>query len=70
MTDEYKVQEWKLPCGAMLKCEHTPLGRQYYLDDKMIWKPSVVHRVALQAAILKEDEFRYYEKQDNKDEIL
>ena len=57
--------EKELPCGEFIISEETPDGREYYLrltnlDTIPLWKPKEVHRVALQAAILIEDEYKYH----------
>jgi len=61
-----KELEEILPCGDWLMSYTNSLGeRSYWLrggnEDVPIWSPSRVHRVALQAAILMEDRYKYEE---------
>ena len=58
--------EKQLPCGEIILSKEVEGRREYYLEltnDVTIplWKPKEVHRVALQAAILIEDEYKYSE---------
>lgn len=62
--------EKELPCGEFILSEETLGGREYYLkltnlDTVPLWKPKEVHRVALQAAILIEDEYKYKSIQES-----
>ena len=62
--------EKQLPCGEIILSKEVEDGREYYLEltnDVTIplWKPKEIHRVALQAAILIEDEYRYLDKTIN-----
>lgn len=47
------------PCGDKIKVRETAQGREYWLDDKLVWRPSEMHRVVLQMAVLQEDKYRH-----------
>lgn len=62
---EYELEE-VLPCGDWLVSKVNSKGKRSYWLKKEdaywpVWNPSLIHRVALQAAILKEDGYKYLE---------
>lgn len=66
MEEDYELEQ-VLPCGDWLvSSSNMQGGRLYWLKTEdayfPIWNPDKVHRVVLQAAILKEDEYKYEEQ--------